>query len=101
MGFYLIGAVVVLALSWKMIANVGNGTVRILLGSLSAALLLSPTVIPGEGGAYIGPALFMCIFGNGVDTFRYVVVPISLGWAIFFAIGFVIYLLKQLLSRNH
>ena len=100
LAIYLVVGLSIVIGSWILLAKVANRVVRILLGSGTLALLVSPTTVAGHGGAYIGPALFLWFVGRDIDVVKYCVLPIATGWLVLFLAGLVASCLASNLARK-
>ncbi|HXJ61623.1 MAG TPA: hypothetical protein VNU68_33695 [Verrucomicrobiae bacterium] len=100
LAIYLVVGFSIVIGSWMLLAKVANRAVRIFLGAGALALLVSPTVVAGHGGAYIGPALFLWFIGRDIDVLRYCILPIAAGWLVVFLAGLVVSWLAITLSRK-
>jgi len=84
---YLLIGLLAVAAGCTLSGKIPNRFVRALSRSGLVALFVTPTIIGGHGGAYIGPALFLWIVGSGFDVVKYCVTPLAAGWLILLVIG--------------
>jgi hypothetical protein len=66
---------------------------RLLLRSLLAALLFSPSIYAGQGGVMPGPAFFYFFISDRthIDIIGAAVIPILVGWVVFYLLSFVFF----------